>query len=292
MKKLSIVLILIICTRSIKAQDTIKKWNYAIGINFTGVPVIQTSGTDTTFQNSISIAPAFSIRHRSGIGIIYSPAFVTGGSNSGIYMHKITAGFEQYDKKKFDLVAEYSHFFFTNNSVIPATPISNEIILAGTYKPSVIRPKLYADIGFGIDSTTPSSTTAYDIAIAAGISHSFEFKPGNSTINVTPSLLLNAGTNEYFSFLGVSKYISHSKKFNNVVKNSHARNTRGNGNNQTTNTTSKQQLSINYLELNLESALEWDSFSLRPEGSLFLPASSSSGLSIDGYWELTLTYEF
>jgi len=292
MKKLSVIFILIICTCSSKAQDTIKKWNYAIGINFTGVPVTQISGTDTTFQNSLSIAPAFSIRNHSGIGIIYSPAFVTGGSRGGIYMHKITAGFEQYDKKKFDLVAEYSHFFFTNNTAIPATPISNEIILACTYKQSVIRPKLYADIGFGIDSTTPSSTTAYDIAIAGGISHSFEWKMGSATINATPALLLNAGTNEYFSFLGVSKYISHSKKFNNIVKNSHAKNSRGNGNNQSTNTTGKQQLSINYIELNLESALEWDSFSLRPAGSLFLPASSSSGLSIDGYWELTLTYEF
>ena len=290
MKKLSIALIFIICTCSSEAQDTIKKWNYAVGINFTGVPVTQISGTDTTFQNSISIAPAFSLRHRSGIGIIYSPAFVTGGSHGGIYMHKITAGFEQYDKKKFDLVAEYSHFFFTDNSAIPATPISNEIILSGTYKQSVIRPRLSADIGFGIDSTTPSSTTAFDIAIAGGIGHSFEWKTGNATINATPSLLLNAGTNEYFSFLGVSKYISHSKKFDNVVKNSHAKNTRGNGNNQTT--AGKQQLSINYIELNLESALESGSFSLRPAGSLFLPASSSSDLSIDGYWELTLTYEF
>jgi hypothetical protein len=274
---------------SSEAQDTIKKWNYAIGINFTGVPVIQTSGTDTTFQNSLSIAPAFSIRNHSGIGIIYSPAFVTGGANSGIYMHKITTGFEQYDKKKFDLVAEYSHFFFTNNTAIPSTPISNEIELAGTYKPSVIRPRLNADIGFGIDKTTLHSTTVYDIAIAAGISHSFVWKAGNAAINATPSLLLNAGTNEYFSFLKVSKYISNSKKFNTVIQNSHAKNNRGNGNNQT-NTTSKQQLSINYLELNLESALESGSFSLRPAGSLFFP--TSSGLSIDGYWELTLTYEF
>lgn len=293
MKKLSVALILIIYTCSSKAQDTIKKWNYSIGVNLTSVPVVQISGTDTTFQNSLSVAPAFSIRNHSGIGIIYSPAFVTSGPNSGIYMHKITAGFEQYDKKKFDFVAEYSHFFFTNNTAIPATPISNEIVLGGTYKPSVIRPTLYADFGFGTDKTTSTSATVYDIAIAAGISHSFEWETGNIDLNATPSLLLNAGTNEYFSFLRVSKYLSHSKKFNTILKNSHAKNNRRNGNNQTTSTVkSKQQLSINYLELNLESALESGSFSLRPSGSLFFPVSSSPGLSISGYWELTLGYEF
>ena len=292
MKKFAIAFILLNYTCRSNAQDTIKKWNYSIGINFTNVPVIQISGTDTTYQNALSVAPAFSIRSHSGIGIIYSPAFFTCSSNSGIYMNKITAGFEQYDKKKFDIVAEYSHFFFTNNSAIPFSPISNEIILAGTYKQSVIRPKLYADIGFGIDKSKSSSTTAYDVAIAAGISHSFEFKTINTTINATPSLLLNAGTNEYFSFLRISKYISHNKKFNTVIKNSHARNNRGNGNNQTSNTTSGQQLSLNYIELNLESSLEWNSLSLRPAGSLFFPTSSSKGLSIDGYWELTLTCEF
>ena len=290
MKKLIIAIVFIISTWQGKAQDTIQKWNYSIGANFTSVPIIQTSGSDTTYQNSLSIAPAFSIRNRSGIGIIYSPAFVTGGPNSGIYMHKITAGFEQYDKKKFDLVAEYSHFFFTNNTNIPSTPITNEISLGGTYKPSVIRPKLYADIGFGTNKTSSSASTAYDIAFSAGMSHSFGWKAGDVALNATPSLLLNAGTNEYFSFLKVSKYISHSKSFNKVISNSHSRNRRNIINQTTSTETSKQQLSINYIELNLESSLETGSFSLRPAGSLFFP--TSSGLSVDGYWELTLTYEF
>lgn len=290
MKKLFIIIVLIIYACGSKAQDTINKWNYSIGLTFTAVPVVQISGSDTTFQNSLSVAPAFSIRNHSGIGISYSPAFVTGGPNSGIYMHKITAGFTQYDKKKFDIVAEYSHFFFTNNTAIPFTPISNEVELGATYKKSVIRPKLYTDIGFGTDKSISSSTTAYDIAITAGLSHSFDWESGSVNLNATPSLMLNAGTNSYFSFLGISKYISHSKKFNTVIKNSHAKNNGGSGNNQTTSTGTKSQLSINYLEFNLESSLETGSFSLRPAGSLFFP--TSSGMPIDGYWELTLSYEF
>lgn len=290
-KHLSITIIFIMYTFGALAQDTIKKWNYSIGVNLTEVPVINSLGADTTFQNALSIAPEFSIRNHSGLGIIYSPAFIIGGSNPGIYMHKITAGFEQYDKSAFDIVADYSHFFLTGNSSIPATPIFNEIVLGSTYKKSIIRPTLYADIGFGTDKTSPSSSTAYDVAIAAGVGHSFEWEAGNATINATPSLLLNGGTNEYFSFLRVSKYISHSKKFNKVVGNSHSRNNRRNGNNQPGNTKGgSQQFSINYLELNLESSLEWGSFSLRPAGSLFFPVSK--GLSMDGYWELTLTYEF
>lgn len=197
-----------------------------MGITFTGVPVVQIPGTVTTFQNSLSVAPTFGIRNHSAMGIIYMPAFVTGGSNSGIYMQKITAGFEQYDKKKFDIVAEYTHFFFTNNTAIPYTPISNQIELGGSYKKSVIKPKLYTDIGFGTDKSISSSTTAYDIAIAAGFSHSFDWETGGVNLNATPSLMLNAGTNAYFSFLGISKYISLSKKLNNIVKNYHSKNNR------------------------------------------------------------------
>jgi hypothetical protein len=63
-------------------------------------------------------------------------------------MHEVTVGFDQYDKERFDFFAEYSHFFFTNNNIIPGTPITNELFSAITYKKSWIRPMFSIGLGF------------------------------------------------------------------------------------------------------------------------------------------------
>ncbi len=291
MKKLSIALLLLAFASYSKAQDSTKKWQPSAGINFTTVPTINISGTDTSFQNTLSIAPTFSFRSQGGFGVAYSPVFVAGGSNPGIFMHIVTIGLEQYSKKNFDLVADYSHFFFTGNSSIPTTPISNEVILSAKYKRLWLRPVLSAGFGFGTNNGVSPSTGAYDIELAAGVSHSFDWEQNNFSFNVSPSVLVNAGTNEYFSFLKLSKYISHSKKFNKIVKNTHARN-RGGGTSTTQSTTTTQRVSVNNIELNLESSIDIGSFSIRPSGSLFVPVSSSSNSGLGGYWELTMTYSF
>lgn len=293
MKKLSIALLLLAFASYSKAQDSTKKWQPSIGINFTTVPTINISGTDTSFQNTLSIAPTFSFRSQGGFGIAYSPVFVAGGSNPGIFMHTVTIGLEQYSKKNFDLVAEYSHFFFTGNISLPTTPISNEVILAAKYKRLWLRPVLSAGIGFGTNKEVSPSTGAYDIELAAGVSHSFNWDINNFSFNVSPSVLVNAGTNEYFSFLKLSKYISHSNNFNKIVKNPHASN-RGRNSTPptTTTTTTTQRISVNNIELNLESSMDIGSFSIRPSGSLFVPVTSSSNSGLGGYWELTMTYSF
>ena len=275
----------------VHGQDTEKKWQPYAELNFTTIPTTNISGTDTLFQNTLSITPSIGIRNQNGFGLVYAPSFITGGQNSGIFMHTVTVGFEQYDKKKFDFIADYNHFFFTGNTSIPFTPIRNEIILGATYKKLWLMPKLYTSLGFGTNKEVSPSSTAYDIYFAAGVSHSFGWDNDNFSFNITPSVMLNAGTNEYFSFQGLSKYISHNKKFNKIVKNYHGKNNRGNPNNQPGNTSTAQHLSISNLELNLESSLEMGSFTLRPSGSLFFP-TSSSGSGIDGYWELTIAYNF
>jgi hypothetical protein len=284
MKKLAIALLFLVFASYCIAQDSTQKWKPSVGINFTSVPTTHISGTDTSFQNALSVGPFFSIRSHGGFGVVYSPVFVAGGSKSGIFMHIITIGLEQYDRENFDLVAEYSHFFFTNNKSIPWSPISNEVILAATYKKFWIRPKISAGFGFGTNNEVSPSTQAYDIELAAGISHSFEWELNHLNFNVTPSVLVNAGTNEYFSFLSLNRYISHSKKFSKYIKNPRGKSGGGNS--------LPQIISVNNLELNLESSLDKGSFSIRPAASLFVPISSTSNSGLDGYWELALTYNF
>ena len=285
MKTFFISLLFLVIASNCNAQDSTKKWQPSIGINFTSVPTIHISGIDTSIQNNLSIAPTFSIRSQGGFGIIYSPVYVSGGSKPGIFMHTATIGLEQYDQENFDLVADYSHFFFTGNSSIPTTPITNEVILGARYKKLWLMPKLSAGVGFGTNRNVSSSKQVYDIELAAGLSHSFDWDQNDFSFDITPSILMNAGTNSYFSFLKLSKYISHSKNFNKKVKNPNA----GSGN---AVTKIKQKISMNNLELNLESDIEYGSLSIRPTASLFVPVTSKANARLDGYWELTVEYSF
>jgi len=288
MKNIFCSLLILAFSVHVNAQDNEKKWQPYAELNFTSIPTINISGTDTLFQNILSISPSIGIRNQNGFGIAYTPSFIAGGQNSGIFMHTVTIGIEQYDKKKFDYIADFNHFFFTGNSSIPFTPISNEIILGATYKELLLMPKLYTSFGFGTNKKESPSATAYDIYFAVGVAHTFGSENKDFSFDITPSLMLNAGTNGYYSFLGLSKYISHNKKFTKIVKNYHGRNNRGGSNNQQHST---QQLSLSNLELNTESEFEIGSFALRPSGSLFFPTSSSDS-GIDGYWECTIAYNF
>lgn len=291
MKTIFAAIFSVIISLNCVAQDSTQNWQTSVGIDLTTVPTIHIAGTDTSFQNALSIAPSFTVRSKGGFGIIYSPVFVTGGPHPGIFMHVVTAGLEQYGKQSLDLVAEYTHFFFTNNTSIPTSPITNEVVLAATYKKSWIMPKLAAGFGFGTDNEFSPSKSVYDVEIAAGIAHTFEKENGQVDVNVTPSVLINAGTNEYFSFLSLTKNISHSKKFNKYVKNPRAKSGRGNIVITSTQSSATEKITLNNLELNLATSIEKGSFSIRPTVNLFLPFSSKTA-GLEGYWDVSLTYSF
>ncbi len=294
------------------AQDsTASTWQPTIGVSFEPVPVYNISGTDTGFINSLAISPIFTIRHKSGWGISYSPHILTGGPKPGIFMHSVTAGLEQYNKEKFDVTAEYSHYFFTNtDNGVPYSPLTNEIYAGLTYKEWWLRPRLTADIGFGTDTTQgASSTSAHDIGVAAGFSHDFSWEADPVNFDLVPSLLLNGGTNQYFSFLASNKYIGHSKKFFHYLKsgsvvthgsggkvttsgghgNSHSG---SGGTTTTTTTTANEAFSFSNIELNLEVSAEIGSFTVRPTASLFFPIGSSAGEGLSGYWSVVAEYNF
>jgi len=297
MKIFSIALLLLMSFYYSIGQQDSKRWQASAEVNVSSIPTLHFSGTDTTTQKALSIAPSFSFRSPAGFGIIYSPYFTAGGSEPAIFMHVVTIGLEQYNKKDYQLVADYNHFFFTGNGSIPSTPITNEVIVEGIYKKLWLSPKLLAGMGFGMNHETTPSKFAYDIELTGGVCHYFDWQEGNDfSFNVTPSVLLNAGTDEYFSFLKLSKYITHSNNYNKIVKNTHASSKgRGRGNSNTTTTTTttsknaSQPVSVNNVELNLESTVEHGSFSFRPAASLYIPVSTHS---LSGYWEMNFAYYF
>lgn len=294
---------LFLCVYSLaNAQENSKRWTPSVDLIFTSVPTYRNSGTDTTLKNSLSVAPAFSYRSPAGVGFLYSPRFVTGGSKPGIYMHLLSLGIEQYDKPNYSFVFDYNHLFFTNNTSIPTSPLTNEIYTSYTYKKAVLRPGISAGLGFG--NLTEGNTTSLvsDFGLSAGVSHLFGSE--KSAFSIAPGIFLNAATDDYFSFMSVSKYLSQSSGYKNYVKKNSGKgssnsNGRGNGgssgsgsNTNTTSNTTKANFGISNLELNFEGAYEKWPFAIRPMASIYFPVGVNTGSPIDGYWQINFSYSF
>ena len=294
--KVSILFGLLIASSLINAQENNRKSNSSISINFSSVPLMSTSAGDTSFENAFSITPIIDLRTKTGWGISYAPSIVTSGLHPGIYMHTVSAGYERYGEKNFDLAFNYNHFFFSKNEQVPYSPLNNEIYFYLNYTQYLLQPVLASSIGFGTDTSGGTSSSVHDIDLVLGLNHHFNWEDKGifSSIELTPSLLANIGTNGYFSFLNNSKYLSHSNQFINYVKNGNGNRGRGRGRGGNNNTSTIPTAS-NFSLSNIEAALEGDfimgSFTLRPNGSLFFPTGSNSN-GIFGYCQLTVQYHF
>lgn len=261
------------------------------GVQITSTPVYSISGTDTAFVNSLVLAPYLRAFHRSGLGITYSPYFVTSGSKPGLYMQTVSAGYEQYEKANVNLEFNYNHFFFAQNSSIPFSPLNNELYAFINFKKPWLSPVISSSFGFGKDE---SGQMQNGLNMAAGFMHSFEIKGPSDAFNIEldPSVLLNGSANPYYSFLHGSKYITHSKNYQSYLKN---KNNRGTGNSTggtTTITTTKvnHSFSLENLELGWYSSFSTGNFEVIPSGSLFLPFNKNNTTS--GYWDIKLAYNF
>ena len=287
MKKTICILILLPSIYSCNAQDTTKHWQFSAGANFTAVPTLAVSGVDTSYNNSLSVSPLLTIRNKNGIGLTYSPKFVAGGSAPGIYMHELTLGIESYDKKRFDYFADLSHYFFTGNRSIPYTPINNELYSSLTYKKSIVRPMLSLGVGFGSLQQGTVMNTVSDISLTGGISHIFREEKNGADLALITALRINAGTNDYFSLMHSSTYISGNKNFKKLMH-------KKKGTAVTTPNTavSKGNFSLNNIEPALQASYEKGNLSIRPELALAIPVSSGSDNGLSFLWQLEARYDF
>jgi hypothetical protein len=289
MKNILLLTLVIFISMASGAQDNKPGSNSSASLVFSSVPVMHISGTDTSFQNAPSISAIIDLRTKNGWGISYAPSFVLSSGNSGIYMHMLSVGYERYGEGKLDLAFSYSHYFFSKNSSIPYSPITNETDLYLNYKAGWISPVIAASFGFGQYESSGVSTAANDFVVAAGLNHHFswENKGSFSSIELTPSLLANMGSDGYFSFLTNSKYLSHSRQFINYVKKEKGKQGQGQ---RGSNNVSTSSFVFNNVEGSLEGDFNLGSFTIRPEGSLFIPAQP--GQSLYGYAQLTVQYHF
>jgi hypothetical protein len=308
MKNKILLLLFMVLYVRVCAQDSAEKWKpFFAGVTLGTVPVNSINGIDTGFSNAFSVAPYLAIRNRSGWGIRYSPRILAGGSKPGIYLHELSAGVSQYDKKAVNYELEYSHYFFTNNAGIPYTPLNNEVYGSFAYKKTWLMPTITAGIGFGTDTTGGISNPAYDYGFSAGVSHNFTWDGDEISYSFSPRVMVNAGTNQYFSFMHFNKYISNSKQFVNFVKTTpgkSAGNSAGRGYGSgggggittttatTTTTTATEKFALSNFEFGMESELDIGDIAVRPDASLYIPAGSEAGNKVFGYWQIVIEYRF
>jgi hypothetical protein len=290
MKNTFLLLISVFFCALLHAQKIQNKWTPTVGLSSDIIPTYNIVGTDTGYSNNFSIAPSFSIRNTAGWGINYSPKFLSGTSGPLIFMHVVTVGVEQYDRKTLDYTFNYNHYFFSGNKSVPYTPLSNEISGSLTWKKMWVNPIVEAGVGFGNDTSGGKNSLVNDIAVVLGAGHSFElYADQNLNMVFKPALLLNLGTNDYFSFLSISNYNGHGKNSLKFLKNGHQNNSGGNGNK---NKSSGSPFSVSNIEARFEASAEWGNWTLRPDASLYLPVGKYAGTGVYGYWQIAVTYSF
>jgi len=297
MNKTYLFLILLISSFSLSAQDSSQTWHFSVGLDMGVASTYKITGTDTGFSNSLSMSPSISISHKSGLAFSYSPRFVFGGATQGLYMHAVSVGISQYDKPAFSYAANFYHYFFTGNKSIPYSPLTNELYTSFMYKKPWLRPGISAGIGFGTNTSVSPSAFVYDMGISAGVSHSFDWDSGDVSFSAAPSLSLNAGTNDYFSFLNTTKYIGKGSNSGKYIKkgagsNSGRGRSSSSGTTTTTTATQGKTFDLTNIELGIESSMEIGAFTMRPELSFYLPVGSTAGSGISTYWQIAFQYKF
>jgi hypothetical protein len=290
MRKLIFALLLSIVYFICFAQSDESTFQVQTSVQLTSTPVLAVNNADTSFNNSFVVAPILRLFHQKGFGVSYSPYVATQGNQPGIYMHTVTAGYEHYDGVVVNLDFAYTHFFFANNSSIPYSPLNNELYAYISYKKLWLAPLVSTSVGFGNDK---SGQMQSGLNVAAGVTHDFEINSAKafSAIEIAPALIANAASNEFYSFLTTSKYITHNKKYENTIQ--HKGRGRGGSTTTTTTTTSaiaNKSFAFQNLELNLYSSFQAHHVEIVPTGSLFFPFDQATPLS--GYWQIKLAYDF
>lgn len=285
--KTIIILLCIFSSLISSAQEKTKQFSQQVGIAINTTAAYRINGNDTSLQNALVLAPFFRIMHKSGLGLNYSFNTLASGTGNKLFMHTASAFYEQYDKPV-NLNFRLTHFFFTRNTAIPYSPITNELYGYIGYKKLWLAPAAAVSFGFGKDENNQAQAS---MSTSLGVTHNFEFS--NSTIDeadITPSIFINAGNNEFYSFLTTNRYITQSIGSKGFLKtHAHGHGNR-NGGATTTSESVTNKFTLNNVEFNLYSSFTFGHFEIVPDASIFVPLNVDNAFG--GYWQLKLGYNF
>ena len=269
------------------AQEKAKQFSQQAGVTFNTTAAYRVNGTDTTLKNALVLAPFFKIMHKSGLGLNYSFNTLASGTVNKLFMHTASAFYEEYDKPV-NLNFRYTHFFFTKNTAIPYSPITNELYGFIAYKKLWLAPAAAVSFGYGKDENNQPQAS---MNTALGVTHNFQFS--NNTIDeadITPSIFVNGGNNEFYSFLTTNRYITQSIGSKGFLKtHGHGHGNRNGGTNNTTQSVTNN-FTLNNVEFNLYSSFAIGHFEIVPDASIFIPLNADN--EFGGYWQIKLGYNF
>ena len=125
MRHIVILLLQLGCCFFCSAQDsTHEKSSFRVGFQTSTVPVNDIRATDS-FRLQLFIAPQVTYFHKSGLEITARTYFLT-GRFSGNFLTTFSPGYEKDNDKLYGTV-NYTHFFFKSATVVPYSPIKNEL---------------------------------------------------------------------------------------------------------------------------------------------------------------------
>lgn len=260
----------------------------------TGLEISTTAYIDPETKDSSDIAPYLALQldyhHKSNFGLRAKSYSLLKGSSSRYYLTSFSVYYANY-QKEFIPYFSYSRHWQHSDLMVPYSPIQNELYAQARLTKHFIEPYAGAGFGFGTDKYNEDEQVT-DLSVFAGISHLFQWMPGNKGfyIALSPSLQLNAGTDKYFSYLTNSRYISR-----NISSGSLGGRQRMGGRNETNELISEaivdesNKFSLSNLESNLYMAIGYGRVFLAPSGSLYFPLREQDS-DIYGYWQLNLSF--
>lgn len=155
-------------------------------------------------QDSIStpyLTPTLAYYAKSGFFVDGSLSYLTRSGSGRIDLTTFDMGYD-FTIGKFDGEISGSKFFYNSNSTNTKSSQTGSLSASAAYDFGFIHPSLLGAINFG---------SATDYALTASLDHAF-YAAGDNLV-ITPTVLLNAGTRNYYSaYYNQRKYAKLRKK--------------------------------------------------------------------------------
>jgi hypothetical protein len=153
------------------------------------------------------VMPTIGYYHKSGLYADATLGYAVLPGNSHIDMFSLEAGYA-LTKGNFDGQLSASKFYYSSESYSVRSDIDANIVLDAAYDLRFIKPTFEATLNFG------SSTTDY--VLTWGLQHTF-YAAGDA-IDITPSVLMNMGTQNYYDSYYRNRKYSTKRKNGTTVK--------------------------------------------------------------------------
>jgi hypothetical protein len=151
------------------------------------------------------ITPTIGYYNKSGFYITGSLSYLSGSTQSQIDLFELEAGYT-FTANKLDGAISFSKDFYNSKSYGVKSETKGSLDGSLDYDLGFIKPSMQAEIAFNFKS---------DYSLGLGLEHTFSAADDN--LEITPSFLLNASTqNFYSSYYNKRKYSQKRKKANNT----------------------------------------------------------------------------